>query len=497
MKMKETSDYLEPLISDVIDTEENNSFLSYISQPENEVWKYIDSSNGYSLLHILMRKHHFNHIEKVLKKIKEITEPEIFLKFINHQDNRGFNVLLLACAYGNMNLIKLLLEYGIDYKAKTITGLNCIHLASQANKVSNIYYLYKKYKFYLYEEDNNGNNFFHWACHCGSEKVIDFFLNDITFKINEKNREGIIPLHYYIDSNKRRSIKRLVHRGADPYMKDNKGKNGFDRINKIFRDDKNINKELKDIWQRNFFKKSPFILFIFFLFIYVFFIIIFEFPFIGIKSIHVLYRFYLIWTSFVWIFIFYFLNKSPGIVKQNNKNYLLRLLETDNENNIDLWYYCIKCQIKKEIDSRHCFICDKCIKGWDHHCIWLKRCIGNDNKKAFYYLIIIILINSIFNLIICLIGEKSDVITNIFIFSHILINNIRVVRVLKILIFAIYFIFTILTFIVIIPLVIIYMNNRKNDNFYYLTNSEKIIGKKPNINENDEKDNLIIKNDNE
>ena len=500
MKNKENSSNLQPLLNDIMNTEETESFLSFISQPENKAWEYIDPSDGNTLLHILLQKDLVDLMEKVLEKIKEITEPEVFLKFINHQNHKGINVLHVACFKGNMHLIKLLLEYGIDYRAKTITGLSCIHCVAQVNKVSAIYYLCNKCKINLYEEDYNGNNFFHWACYCSSEKVIDFFMNDKNFEINKKNKVGFIPLHFYLLSKNRRSIKRLIYRGADAYIKNNKGENAFDIINRIYKDNKDdiISKnEIREILKRKNYLKTPFTLFIFFHFIYIFLIIAFEFPFIDMKGINILYKIYLLWSGLVWIYILYFLNKSPGTIKQNKKNYLLNLLEKDKENKIDLWNYCIRCQTKKEIDSNHCYFCDKCICGFDHHCIWLNKCIGKNNQKYFYFLVAIILINSIFNLIICLFGVKSNVIKNNFIFSNFLINNIIISRILQIIVFALYFLFTSITFFVIIPLIKFYLKQPKSDDIIGISLSNKLSDNIKDDNENDEKDKLIVKIDNE
>lgn len=34
--------------------------------------------------------------------------------------------------------------------------------------------------------------------------------------------------------------------------------------------------------------------------------------------------------------------------------------------------------------SRHCSDCDVCIKGYDHHCPWTSKCIGENNLWKFY-----------------------------------------------------------------------------------------------------------------
>ena len=307
---------------------------------------------------------------------------------------------------------KLFIDNGIDPKAKTLIGLNYLHIAAQRNKVSIFYFILNKFKIDLYETDNNGNYFLHWACHYANDRIIDFFLNDINFNINIQNNEGYTPLQYYLKSRNKRTIKRLIYRGADPYIRNNKGENSFDIVN-------------KNKWDNNC--KNE--------------IIIFMFPFIDIKGIIFLLRLYLIWSGFLVIYIIYFLNKSPGTIKQNNKDYLFNLIENDNK--IDLWHYCIKCQAKQENKSKHCYFCDKCVIGFDHHCFWLKRCIGKNNKRSFNFLIIIIVLNAIFNFILCILGEKNDCIKNYFLFTQILVKNIQITQIIKAIVFGLYFLYTI------------------------------------------------------
>ena len=498
MKISENSDKLEPLIKGLENSELTKSFISYISDPKNAVWEYINESSGNTILHILA-KDYIELTEKVIKIIKDLTSIEKFTNFINHQNNKGINILHLACHKGNMNLIKLLLNNGINYKAKTKTGLCCLHFAAQTNKVTVIYYFIKKYKINKYEEDNNGNNFYHWACFCSSEKVIDFFLNDKKFQINTKNKEGFIPLHFYLMANSYRSIKRLIYRGADAYMKNNKGENAFDIVskNKGFQYEKKL--EIKKILNRKYYFKIPYYTFLFFIFIYIFLIIIFVFPFIDMKRITLLYRVYILWTAFVWMYIISFLNKSPGKLKANSKNYLLNLIENDNKNEIDLWYYCIKCQVKKEMNSNHCYFCDECYSDFDHHCIWLNKCIGKNNKKLFYCLIVIILLNSVFNLIICFLGEINTEIKTEFIHTPFLFKYMKITLVLKTSIFAIYFLCAVMIFIIIIPLIKFYITHREENDINELQNSNAQINNiinNDNNNNNDEyeTDKLIEKN---
>ncbi len=46
--------------------------------------------------------------------------------------------------------------------------------------------------------------------------------------------------------------------------------------------------------------------------------------------------------------------------------------------------FCKACKILKTMDITHCYDCDVCIRGFDHHCPWTGKCIGEGNLKQFY-----------------------------------------------------------------------------------------------------------------
>lgn len=38
--------------------------------------------------------------------------------------------------------------------------------------------------------------------------------------------------------------------------------------------------------------------------------------------------------------------------------------------------------------TKHCKLCDVCIKDYDHHCLYLNRCIGRGNHRLFLFFIL-------------------------------------------------------------------------------------------------------------
>jgi hypothetical protein len=50
--------------------------------------------------------------------------------------------------------------------------------------------------------------------------------------------------------------------------------------------------------------------------------------------------------------------------------------------------YCKPCKIIRTNEVYHCYDCDVCIDGYDHHCPWIGKCVGRQNMKAFYFFLI-------------------------------------------------------------------------------------------------------------
>ena len=51
--------------------------------------------------------------------------------------------------------------------------------------------------------------------------------------------------------------------------------------------------------------------------------------------------------------------------------------------------YCYKCKIYyNDLDKvEHCDTCKVCFLKYDHHCVWVGKCVGKDNFKAFSHMI--------------------------------------------------------------------------------------------------------------
>lgn len=67
-------------------------------------------------------------------------------------------------------------------------------------------------------------------------------------------------------------------------------------------------------------------------------------------------------------------------------------------------YICPTCEVLRPRESRHCFICNRCIDRHDHHCQWINRCVGIGNHNYFLAYLYVIWIYLFYLLVMCFVN---------------------------------------------------------------------------------------------
>lgn len=112
--------------------------------------------------------------------------------------------------------------------------------------------------------------------------------------------------------------------------------------------------------------------------------------FVLLPYLPIQYRYEFSLSVYVLLLMFYFklFFSDPGY-KRNKLNKTLDKLavEGENLNNVCPW-----CITRNAHTTKHCYYCNKCVDNHDHHCIWLRNCVGKNNYLHFFIFLFLILV---------------------------------------------------------------------------------------------------------
>ena len=412
----------------LISEEKIEELTEYILNEKNEIWK-VKRVDDLTVLHnacaIDKTKMAETIIEQTKKRLKlnseSILSPEerennetIFKDFINAKtlgDNQ--TALHYASFRGNIKIIKLLIENHADIKALTLGGYNMLHKAAQGNKPSAIIYFNKKYNMDLYATEEDGMNALHIASFNGMDNSVIYLLS-LGINPNIRDKNGFTALHYAVKKQHIRIIKKLLQKGADRNIKDNKSKKipimyakNNPEIVQIFRQ-KGICEKLffkPDITQRTFCSNKNMILFILLHLLIIALVFFLVLPFLDSTTFSIG---YLAVSGLVFILYFTLSFSNPGIMKNKTFKDLLDVVEKGE----DLENFCPYCIVKKKYKSLHCLVCQKCVDEFDHHCFWVGNCVGENNYTLFFIFLIYVLLNTLFNVAVNIFFLATELISD-------------------------------------------------------------------------------------
>ena len=138
-------------------------------------------------------------------------------------DNKGWMGFHHYAKNGNHQVIKFMVDMGINIHLKTITGSNCLHIAALYGHLNLCKALISDHNFNVHLADNEGFTAVHYSAYNGSYELFKFFV-DKGADIHLKTVTGFTCLHLAASAGHFNLCKKLTNRhNFDVHMTDNEG----------------------------------------------------------------------------------------------------------------------------------------------------------------------------------------------------------------------------------------------------------------------------------
>ena len=419
---------------ELIDNNQYKELSTFIQDEGNEIWNiFIDDK--INCLHYTCKKGELKMIIFIITQLKirlglnsffnNINDNyknnlNIFKYFINsktkgegytplHYAILSFNNYREENSQQNINIIKFLLSNYADPNLTTKTNQTVLHLCAMSNNTNGLVLFKEKYLFDINAKDDQLKTPLHYSIEKNNYEILNILINYQNININQIDKNGNTPIFYAIYNNHSSAIKKLIQYHANINIRNKNKKTPLQLgLNSINNNIKNIFTK-KTLMQQLFFEQTikkgetNISKMIFFFLIHIFSFILNNFIlmpcFVDRNSLINILYIIITFTIFIYYFILFY--SDPGYQDNHNSKYS-NLLEVLDDNK-DVIKYCPLTFILIEGNSKFCLICQKHIKGFNHHCYWVGNCIGEKNFKKFMIFVFLCIINTGYNLLLIII----------------------------------------------------------------------------------------------
>ncbi|CAG9316210.1 unnamed protein product [Blepharisma stoltei] len=387
-----------------------STFSSTLSDIGTDITMFIDSE-GYNIFHDLANSNIpeskvMDFQLEIENCVKENFGDENFdkevEKMLNAQDFKEKNTPLhFAIRKKRSKLCARFLQLRADIFMKNAQGHGVVHLAAQSGMIQFIMNAVVNFKMRFNEPDIYGRTPMHLAAENSHEFVVALLLS-LGQNVNVKDNKGNTALHLAATSQSYTVSRVLIMNYADRNITNKTGHTALDIANhynavelyKILKKPFPLKKlnPFGTSLEPSRYNYKAFILYIAALFVrYILW-------FIYMRDISVSFDIVsgviFIFTFILFSMVHYF---DPGYIKPKPGQDLIKLYE-----NYHPEYVCPFCKVKKSQSARHCQHCGKCVKKYDHHCPWIRNCVGKKNFVLFYTFIVFCTIDFLYQFSVCL-----------------------------------------------------------------------------------------------
>ncbi|KAM9476692.1 palmitoyltransferase ZDHHC13 isoform 2-T2 [Clarias gariepinus] len=111
------------------------------------------------------------------------------------------------------------------------------------------------------------------------------------------------------------------------------------------------------------------------------------YAFLNVSVLHVSVLLWLFWKL---------LTQDPGRLQASDADPGFSSIADLVESNQNPGRFCIYCELFQVASCKHCRLCDICVMDYDHHCLFLNRCVGQSNHRVFLLFVLAMMVAQLF-----------------------------------------------------------------------------------------------------
>ncbi|XP_052795089.1 uncharacterized protein LOC128228063 isoform X1 [Mya arenaria] len=340
---------------------------------------------------------------------------------VNEPSNNdlGARPIHWACVNGHIAIVDILVQAGVGLDVTDNKGCTCLLVAAQYGQTMLAGYLMGKGA-RLQMVDRDGDTALHWAAFKGKAELMRLLIYS-GFNSRQKDNFGQTPLHLACINGDLNSVKELCEQdGVDIGLPDKNGKTPLMLASgrkhtavvdflKAELKQKNSFLPKIDFWSIVFGppgnSKGPLLFFFVNVLCWgypMYIIKCLPYTWYDLQFLHIL---FFCTNVIMWFCLFHASTTDPGYLPRNIPEYDMAIKQVAHfdewkQGDNPLSRLCHTCRTVKPLRSKHCKVCNRCVKVFDHHCPYIYNCVGVNNRVTFVGFCNMVMVNGLIS--ICL-----------------------------------------------------------------------------------------------
>ncbi|XP_036360505.1 probable protein S-acyltransferase 23 isoform X2 [Octopus sinensis] len=319
------------------------------------------------------------------------------------QNDPGARPIHWACVNGHIAVVDILVQAGVPLDVMDNKGCTPLTVAAQYGQTMLAAYLMGKGA-QKQLVDKDGDNALHWAAFKGYSELMRLLIYS-GFCPRRKDNYGQTPLHLACISGNLTAVKELCEQdGVEVDLPDKNGKTPLmlamgRKHEAVISYLKRESKQRKSLFPRFDFwsilfgppgnSKTPMLFLVTSVLFWGYPMYVFKClpqTFYELQTLHIIF----IGVNVVmWICLFHASRTEPGFLERNVPEYHQAIKQVAHfdewkQGSNPLSRLCHTCQIVKPMRAKHCRICNRCVREFDHHCPYIYNCVGYTNRVWFF-----------------------------------------------------------------------------------------------------------------